>query len=102
MSEKSCDTEAGGNVRQATRPLSPKAVELLQERANSLPVWVRAPKSGTEYFTGFSRAKLYELAGDRKIRSVSIRESGAIKGTRLFNLQSILGFIGQCEQQVDK
>lgn len=37
-----------------------------------MPCWVRSPKIGAEYYSGFSRAKLYELAGAGKIRSVSI------------------------------
>jgi hypothetical protein len=57
------------------------------------PLWIRAPKKGPEYWTGFSRSKLYELAKDGKIRSVSIREPGQEKGTRLFELRSILAFI---------
>jgi hypothetical protein len=83
-----------------TRPVSPKAAELLGDRtAGNLPVWVRAPRTGeVEHYTGFSRAKLYELATEGKIRSVSIREPGAIKGTRLFHLASILAFIEACEQ----
>jgi hypothetical protein len=59
----------------------------------ALPVWVRAPVRGPEYWTGFSRSKLYELAKDGKIRSASIREPGQKKGTRLFELRSILAFI---------
>ena len=58
-----------------------------------LPLWIRAPKKGPEHWTGFSRSKLYELAKDEKIRSVSIREPGQEKGTRLFELKSILAFI---------
>jgi hypothetical protein len=58
-----------------------------------LPRWIRAPRKGQEYWTGFSRSKLYELAKDGKIRSVSIREAGHEKGTRLFELRSILEFI---------
>jgi hypothetical protein len=64
-----------------------------QEGAGILPLWIRAPKQGPEYWTGFSRSKLYELAKDGKIRSVSIREAGQEKGTRLFELSSILAFI---------
>jgi len=60
---------------------------------HALPVWVRSPKGGNEFYTGFSRAKLYELAGDGKIISAAIREDGAEKGIRLFHLQSILDFI---------
>jgi hypothetical protein len=56
-------------------------------------VWIRAPKEGPEYWTGFSRSKLYQLAKEGKIRSVSIREPGQEKGTRLFELKSILGLI---------
>lgn len=61
--------------------------------APTLPLWIRAPAKGPEYWTGFSRSKLYELVKDRKIRSVSIREPGQEKGTRLFELRSILAFI---------
>lgn len=80
-----------------SRPASYKAGELLQERSGGLPVWIRAPKSGTEYFTGFSRSKLYELTSKGYIRSKSIREPGQVKGTRLFYLQSILDYIERCE-----
>ncbi len=60
-------------------------------------MWIRAPKSGPEHYTGFTRSKLYELDAKEKIRSTSIREPGQVKGTRLFNLQSILDFIESCE-----
>jgi hypothetical protein len=80
------------------RPLPPKATELLQDRADNRPCWVRSPKTGPEHYSGFSRAKLYELAGKGAIRSVSIRDAGQSRGTRLFNLQSILDFIEKCEQ----
>lgn len=89
----------GGTSARQTRPLSPKAAELLQDRNGTLPCWVRSPKIGAEFYSGFSRAKLYELAGAGKIRSVSIREQGQIKGTRLFNLASILAYIEKCEAE---
>ena len=79
------------------RKLTTTAAELQAERDGQLPVWVRSPKSGPEHYSGFSRSKLYELAGDGKIRSVSIREPGQVKGVRLFNLGSILDFIARCE-----
>lgn len=84
-------------VPNTKRRLSVSAAELQAERDGLLPVWCRAPKSGPEHYTGFSRAKLYELAGDGKIRSVSIREKGKTKGTRLFHLGSILDFVARCE-----
>ncbi len=83
-----------------TRPVPAKARELLQaQQTNGRPEWCRAPKQGVEFYSGFSRAKLYELAGSGQIRSVSIRQPGQVKGTRLFHLQSILDFIARCEQQ---
>ena len=64
-------------------------------------MWIRPPKLGVEFYSGFSRAKLYEGAGKGHFRSVSIREPGQVKGTRLFHLQSILDFIARCEQQAE-
>jgi hypothetical protein len=75
------------------RAVLPEVKELLRERYNVLPVWIRAPIQGPEYYSGFSRAKLYQLAAAGLIRSVSIRPTGKIRGTRLFELQSILTFI---------
>jgi hypothetical protein len=63
---------------------------------------VRSPKSGTEYYSGFTRSKLYELAGKGAIRSVSIREPGQTKGTRLFHLASILDFVAACESAANQ
>ena len=89
----------GSDAAQTTRPVPAKARELLQDQSNGRPVWIRSPKQGVEFYSGFSRAKLYEGAGKGHFRSVSIREPGQVKGTRLFNLQSILDFIARCEQQ---
>lgn len=79
-----------------------KLNELLQDRNGLLPVWIRAPRKGNEYFSGFSRSKLYQVAADGKIRSVSIREPGQIKGTRLFELKSILDFIERNAANAEK
>ena len=90
----STDTDNAGNAR----PIPAKARELLQDQAAGLPVWIRAPKNGVEFYSGFSRSKLYEEANNQHIRSVSIRAPGQVKGTRLFHLQSILSFIEKCEK----
>lgn len=89
----------GGSSAKKTRPVPAKARELLSDQADGRPVWIRSPKQGVEFYTGFSRAKLYEGAGNGHFRSVSIRAPGQVKGTRLFHLQSILDFISKCEQQ---
>ena len=98
MQNASNISNVGNQARETTRPVSAKARELLQDQSNGQPVWIRPPKSGLEFYSGFSRAKLYEGAGKGHFRSVSIREPGQTKGTRLFHLQSILDFIAKCEQ----
>ena len=55
------------------------------------PIWVRLPRVIENY--GFSRTKLLQLAKDGKITSVSLRETGMTKATRLFNVQSIEDYI---------
>ena len=76
--------------------VSARAGELLSDREGLLPIWIRSPKTGPEHYTGLCRSKLYELDAKGKIKSRSIREPGQIKGTRLFNLRSILDFIESC------
>ena len=80
-----------------SRSASHRATQFMADRDGDLPVWVRAPKRGHEFYSGCSRAKLYEWAAKSFIRSVSIREPGKIKGVRLFHLASILNFIERCE-----
>lgn len=68
--------------------------EQVGNNLRALPIWVRAPKTGDlEYFTGLSRAKLYELEREGKIRGGSLKEPHEEKGTHVFNLQSILNYI---------
>ena len=93
---------AGTSARPTSRPVSAKARELLQDQAHGLPVWIRPPTSGLEFYSGLSRSKLYELAGAGKIKSVSIREPGQVKGTRLFLLTSIFSFIESCAEGTAK
>jgi hypothetical protein len=91
--------EQGGDAQPTTRPVSAKVRELLYDQSNGLPVWIRPPKQGVEFYSGLSRSKLYELGGKGRIETRSIREPGAIKGTRLFLLKSVLDFIAQCGQE---
>ena len=86
-----------GTKRNGKRSLSPSVEQIMTDRQRDLPVWVRAPKRGHEFYSGCTRPKLYEWAGKGFIRSVSIREPGKIKGVRLFHLASILAFIERCE-----
>jgi hypothetical protein len=86
-------------VGQNSAGLRPTATQLLAERQGPLPVWVRGPARGLEFYSSCSRAKLYQWAADGKIRSVSIREPGRIRGCRLFHLGSILDFIEKQDKE---
>lgn len=85
-----------------TRPVSSRARDLLQDQSAGRSVWIRPPKQGVEFYTGLSRAKLYALGNEGKIVTRSLRDPGAIKGTRLFLLQSVLDYIEQCGQEVNE
>lgn len=61
--------------------------------ASSLPEF--ADHRTARQLFGLSRSYLYNLANERKIRSVSIRKPGAIKGRRLFDCASIRAFLKQ-------
>lgn len=89
--------------------LEDRLAELLAERDRGLPLWVRPPKtnkekgkpSPPEHYSSISRSKLYALAASGDIRSVSLRERGQIKATRLFYLPSILAYIEKAEADAD-
>ena len=89
---------AGAGVTEnGNRSAQSRAAQFVSDREGNLPVWVRAPKHGHEFYSGCSRPKLYEWAAKGFIRSVSIREPGRIKGVRLFHLASIFAFYERCE-----
>ncbi len=48
---------------------------------------------GAKRMFGLKRSLLYELAGHRLIKSVSLRRNGNIKGKRLWCVQSIRDYL---------
>lgn len=48
---------------------------------------------GIKLLFGLSRAMLYKLTADGKIRSVSLRPPGAFKGKRLWDVASVRAFL---------
>jgi hypothetical protein len=50
---------------------------------------------------GMSRSYLYKLVEERKIRSVSLRKKGALKGRRLFDCASIRQFINSMVEEAE-
>ena len=61
------------------------------------PEWLRIP-TAIKIF-GISRTKLYELIGQRKVKSVSLRERGQIRGTRLISYDSMMEYLDQLAEQ---
>jgi hypothetical protein len=77
-----------------------RLIELLrQQHEGALPVWVRAPGRGPEYYSGLTRPKLYQLHAEGKVRSVALREAGKRRGCRLWHLGSLLTFIESCGKE---
>ncbi len=58
---------------------------------NSQPEWLRVSEACRS--TSISKAKLYDLINRGLIRSVSLRERGQIKGTRLICADSLRRFL---------
>ena len=72
-------------------PSLPKQVSESLSVAENKPVWIRIPDVVRLY--GLSRTKAIQLSQAGKIQSVSLREQGMTKATRLFNVASLEAFI---------
>jgi hypothetical protein len=59
--------------------------------------WIRVPDAVRRF--GLSRTKLYQLAGDGRLRTVSLRDEGMTKATRLFHVESLRNFIESFERK---
>lgn len=79
--------------------IAPSIENRVAEHHRGLPVWIRPTKTGQKYFTGLTRAKLYELAERCLVCSFSPRDPGNLKGCRFFHLQSILDYLERAEQR---
>ena len=55
--------------------------------------WIRLPKKGPCPFCGLSRAHLYQLISQNRIKSASLRQPGNLTGVRLVWLPSVLAYI---------
>jgi len=67
---------------------------------NHLPIWVRPPKPGqVEQFTGLGKGKLYQLEKMGLVKTASLKPRGAVRGVKLFQLQSLLDYVESCSNQ---
>lgn len=81
-------TKSMGSVMKplaTTRPIAPDAASA------AAPEF--ADHHGARRLFGLSRASLYRLVEDGKIRAVCVRNRGNIRGRRLFDCDSIRRFI---------
>jgi hypothetical protein len=44
---------SAGVIGKGNRPAQPRAAQFISDREGNLPVWVRAPKFGHEFYSGF-------------------------------------------------
>jgi hypothetical protein len=70
-------------------PIAPTAARCrpIQDR----PEWIDCQR--VKYFFTISRSTIYRLASEGKIKTVSLRERGNIRGKRLFSYDSIVAFL---------
>lgn len=61
-------------------------------------IWIRLPGRGHCPYTGLTRPFYYQLIADGVIRSACLRKPGALRGTRLVWLPSVLAHI---EKHID-
>ena len=61
------------------------------------PEWLRIPNAVRIF--GISRTKLYELIGKRRIKSVSLRERGQVRGVRLLSYDSLMEYLNEKAQE---
>jgi len=67
------------------------------DQNDTRPEWLRIPNAVRIF--GISRTKLYELISKRRIKSVSLRERGQVRGIRLLSYDSLMDYL---DQQAEK
>lgn len=88
--------KAVGSDQVTTAPVVATPVSVARD-----PEFIRLPKTGTlDPFTGLTRSKLNELvlpcpANDQKppVKSVCLRQRGAVKGVRLIVFKSLMEYL---------
>ena len=70
------------------------------DTTTSQPEFIRLPRVGLCHFTGLSRSKLNQLilpcsqnGNNPPVKSLCLRPNGALKGTRLIPLQSLIDYL---------
>lgn len=69
--------------------------ETLIDGAGPYERWIRLPKRGHEAHCGLSRAHIYSLIRDGKIRTACLRQPGKITGVRVVWLKSLMDYVAK-------
>ena len=73
---------------------APVAVPAFTANTQALaPEFIRLPTRGRCPWTGLSRPYFYQLIHAGKIKSVSLRPKGSLKGARLIHLASVQAYL---------
>ena len=69
--------------------------------ATAEPEFIRLPvgRGARGPYTGLSRAYIYQLINERKIKSVSLRKPGCLRGVRLIHLASLKSYLRRLMEQ---
>ncbi len=70
-----------------------KQLAISQDGQGPYDRWVRMPSHGREPNTGLSRAHIYQLIKNGKIKTASLRQPGKLTGVRVIWLRSLMSYI---------
>ena len=76
--------------------ISPQAAGGIAKTAATIeqPEWIRLPRPGEqEPRTGLTRSVISRLCAEGKVKSITLRERGKLRGVRLVRLESLLGYL---------
>ena len=79
-----------------THPILPQAAGGTAKTAATIeqPEWIRLPRPGEhEPRTGLTRSVISRLCAEGKVKSITLRERGKLRGVRLVRLESLLGYL---------
>ncbi len=78
-------------TRSRALPLNSVEISSQVHGIMAKPEWLRIPDAIRLF--GIGRSSLYELIGEGKIRSASIKKRGNIRGVRLISVASLEAFL---------
>lgn len=85
-----------GDMKKQPQDLVRPVRQEAQPSAETRPEWADA--RGIHHRFGIAKSTLYRLASEGKIRAVSLKERGKLRGKKLYSCDSIAAFIESMEK----